>query len=137
MSTDDVITQGIHLYGDVNGAGTMPILIKDNVFDTALIGTDYISSAIFLNTADQSTLGTLSSDVLINDVGNANYTAWLANPTDLGNYTNAGAAYVELREVGQTPSEDTANEYAARDAASASSDILFQQAAYDYSSIIL
>ena len=132
MSTDDVINQGIHLYGDVNGAGTMPILIKDNVFDTALIGTDYISSAIFLNTADQSTLGTLSSDVLINDVGNATYAAWLANSTDLGNYTNTGAAYAELRGVGQT-----ASVYTVRDAASGTSDILFQQAAYDYSSIIL
>ena len=37
-----------------------PILIKDNVFDTASIGSNYESSAIFLNTADQSTLGTLS-----------------------------------------------------------------------------
>ena len=136
MSTDDVINQGIHLYGDVNVAGTMPILIKDNVFDTALIGTDYVSSAIFLNTADQSTLGALSSDVLINDVGNANYTAWLANSTDLGNYTNAGAAYGELRQVGQTASADTANEYTAG-VASANSDILFQQEAYDYSLIIL
>ena len=74
--TGSVINQGIHLYGDVNGAGTSPILIKDNVFDTASIGSNYESSAIFLNTADQSTLGTLKSDVLINDVDNADYAAW-------------------------------------------------------------
>ena len=37
------------------------------------IGSNYESSAIFLNTADQSTLGTLKSDVLINDVDNADY----------------------------------------------------------------
>jgi len=125
----DVITQGIHLYGDVNGAGTSPIIIKDNVFDTASIGSNYESSAIYLNTADQSTLGTLKSDVLINDVDNADYDTWKVNSTDLGNYVTASD---KMYEVGQT-----ASVYTARDAASVNSDILFQQEAYDYSSIIL
>ena len=134
--TGSVINQGIHLYGDVNGAGTSPILIKDNVFDTASISSNYESSAIFLNTADQSTLGTLKSDVLINDVDNADYTAWRINSTDLGSYiaTFSGGDEVsdKLYEVGQT-----ASVYAVRTFADGTSDIGFQEAAYDYSSLIL
>jgi len=129
--TNEVINQGIHLYGDVNGATTYPILIKDNVFDTALIGSNYISSAIFLNTDAQATLGTLTSDVLINDADHTSYTNWLANDTGLGNYTNTGAAYAELRGVGQT-----ASVYTAQDFADGSSDIGFQQVEYNYAPII-
>jgi hypothetical protein len=136
ISTSDVINQGIHLYGDVNGAGTSAILIKDNVFDTASIGSNYESSAIYLNTADQGTLGTLKSDVLINDVDNADYANWRVNSTDLGSYiaTFSGGSEVsdKLYEVGQT-----ASVYAVRTFADGTSDIGFQQAAYDYSSLIL
>ncbi|MDA9324253.1 hypothetical protein N9Q56_01100, partial [bacterium] len=127
--TGSVINQGIHLYGDVNGTGTSPILIKDNVFDTTSIASNYESSAIFLNTADQSTLGTLSSDILLNDVGNAAYTNWQVNSVDLGNYTTSGDA---MRELGQT-----ASVYAVRDFADGTSDVGYQQEAYDYSSIII
>jgi hypothetical protein len=129
ISTSDVINQGIHLYGDVNGAGTLPILIKDNVFDTTSISSNYESSAIFLNTADQSTLGSLSSDVLINDVGNATYTAWQVNSTDLGNYITASD---KMYDIGQT-----ASVYVVRTFADGTSDIGFQEAAYDYSSLIV
>ena len=60
------------------------------------IGSNYESSAIFLNTADQSTLGTLKSDVLINDVDNADYDTWKVNSTDLGNYVTASDKMYEL-----------------------------------------
>ena len=65
------------------------------------IGSNYESSAIYLNTADQSTLGTLKSDVLINDVDNADYDTWKVNSTDLGNYVTASD---KMYEVGQTAS---------------------------------
>jgi hypothetical protein len=126
ISTSDVINQGIHLYGDVNGAGTSPIIIKDNVFDTTSISTNYQSSAIFLNTVNQSTLGTLSSDVLINDVDNADYATWKANSADLGNYITADD---KMYDIGQSASVyGTAN---------ATSGLSFDTDAYDYSSIII
>ena len=127
--TGSVINQGIHLYGDVNAGVTVPILIKDNVFDTTSIASNYESSAIFLNTANQSTLGTLNSDVLINDAGNASYTDWQVNSTDLGNYITASDT---MYDIGQT-----ASLYAVRAFSDATLDIGFQQAEYDYSSLIL
>jgi len=127
--TGSVINQGIHLYGDVNGAGTLPILVKDNVFKTANITSNYESSALFLNTADQSTLGILKSDVLINDAGNSTFNAWIANTTDVGNYATASD---KLYVYGQT-----ASVYAPRDfdEAGNNSDIGFQKDAYDYSAL--
>jgi len=67
--------------------------------------------------------------VLINDVDNADYNTWKVNSTDLGNYITASD---KMYEVGQT-----ASVYAVRTFADGTSDIGFQQAAYDYSSIIL
>jgi hypothetical protein len=98
ISTSDVITQGIHLYGDVNGDGVpLAIVVKNNVFDTE-IPSNYESSAIFLNTAGQGTLGTLRSDVHIYDDDSANYTVWKTS-SDVGNYTDSGM-YV----IGETAS---------------------------------
>jgi hypothetical protein len=138
--TGSVINQGIHLYGDVNGAGTSPILIKDNVFDTASIGSNYESSAIFLNTADQSTLGTLKSDVLINDVDNADYAAWRVNSTDLGNYiaTFSGGYEVsdKLYEIGQTASV-YGTAVATFVDTTGTTELGFQQTAVDYASLIM
>jgi hypothetical protein len=121
-----VINQGIHLYGDVNGEGAIPILVKDNVFKTANITSNYESSALFLNTKDQSTLGTLKSDVLINDAGNSTFNDWIANTNDVGNYATASD---KLYVYGQT-----ASVYAPRDFG-AGSDIGFQKDAYDYSAL--
>jgi hypothetical protein len=132
--TGSVINQGIHLYGDVNGAGTSPILIKDNVFDTDSIGSNYESSAIFLNTANQSTLGTLTSDVLINDAGNANYAAWAGNSTDLGSYATADND--KMYEIGQTASV-YGSAVATFVDTTATTELGFQQTAVDYASLIM
>ena len=131
--TGSVINQGIHLYGDVNGAGTSPILIKDNVFDTDSIGSNYESSAIYLNTADQSTLGTLKSDVLINDVDNADYDTWKVNSTDLGNYVTASD---KMYEVGQTASVYGSVVTTFVDS-TGTTELGYQQSAVDYSSLIM
>ena len=126
ISTDDVINQGILLYGDINEEGTSSIIIKDNVFETTSITENYQSSAIFLDTSAISTIGTLSSDVLITDADNATFTDWQANPTDLGNYKTAGD---KMYDIGQT-----ASVYGTADATSGLS---FQTGSYDYSAIII
>ena len=126
ISTDDVINQGILLYGDINEEGTSSIIIKDNVFETTSIPTNYQSSAIFLDTSAISTIGTLSSDVLITDADNATFTDWQANPTDLGNYKTAGD---KMYDIGQT-----ASVYGTADATSGLS---FETGSYDYSAIII
>ena len=87
-----VLTQGIHLYGDVNGAGSRTILIKNNDFDTSKIAkTSYESTAILLNTEDLSAsgLGKLSSNVTINDTSYDTYANW-ATSSDMGNYNTTG-----------------------------------------------
>jgi len=125
ISTADVINQGILLYGSINEAGTSSIIIKDNVFETTT-PANYQSSAIFLDTSAISTIGTLSSDVLITDADNATFAAWQANPTDLGNYKTAGD---KMYDIGQT-----ASVYGTADATSGLS---FETGTYDYSAIII
>jgi hypothetical protein len=99
-----VITQGIHLYGDVNGAGARTILVKNNDFETSKIAkTSYESTAILLNTEDytSSGLGKLSSNVTINDTTYASYSDW-ATSSDLGNYNTTGD--YKLLVLGETGS---------------------------------
>ena len=92
-----ITTQGIMLYGDVNGAASSGqyIILKNNIFDTALIGkSTYSSDAILINDTDYSSLGLgkLSSDIVIIDTNitggadtAAKYKLWL-NSDNLGNY---------------------------------------------------
>ena len=124
INSGTVINQGIHLYGGVNDAGSKPVLIKNNVFETANISSNYESSAIFLNTAAQTSLGTLSSNVLINDESNADYATWSANSTDLGNYTVSTSD--KLYVLGQTASVYTAD----------NGNLLYQQTGEEYSTLI-
>jgi hypothetical protein len=102
--TGSVVNQGIHLYGDVNGGtGTLPIVIKNNIFDTSTtsIGSNYESSAIFLNTDNLSDLdlGTLSSDIDIFDESSATYDIWVSS-SDVGNYDNAHAGILVIGQSG-------------------------------------
>jgi hypothetical protein len=102
--TGSVVNQGIHLYGDVNGGtGTLPIVIKNNIFDTSTtsIGSNYESSAIFLNTDNLSDLdlGTLSSDIDIFDESSATYGIWVSS-SDVGNYDNAHAGILVIGQSG-------------------------------------
>ena len=129
--TGSVITQGIHLYGDVNGTGTYPILLQNNVFDTSNIGSNYESSAILLNTANVATLGNLTSDVALHDSSNATYELWEANTTDVGNY--AAASNDSLVVVGQPTGTSV---YGVRAAADGTSDIVYSSSDYDYSGLI-
>ena len=141
ISTDDVINQGIHIYGDVNGAGTSPILIKDNVFDTTKITTGYESSAIYLNTADQSSsgLGTLKSDVLINDVDNLDYATWASNETDLGNYKTSdtdGKMY-EIGRISGAAADVYGTAVTTFTDIAGTTELGYQQTAVDYASLIM
>jgi hypothetical protein len=132
--TGSVITQGILLYGDVNGSGSYPILLKNNVFDTTNISSNYQSAAIFLNTdltpENESILGSLTSDVLINDETNLSYDLWVANSDDVGNYAADANDYLVV--VG----EPTGMSVYTVQAASGGSDILYLETGYDYSGLI-
>jgi len=134
--TGSVITQGIHLYGDVNGSGSLPILLKNNVFDTSNITSNYESTAIMLNTESVSTLGSLTSDVTINDVSNDTYILWAANSTDVGNYEtdNTTDTANVLKTVGQPTGTSV---YEVRAASDLTSDILYLDTNYDYTGLIV
>jgi hypothetical protein len=91
--TYDVYTQGIHLAGDVNGAGTGKIAIQNNTFDTDTVAR-YISDGVLIDGSDQSSLslGTLSSDVNIVDSGNTTYSNYIAS-NDFGGYKTGSDQY--------------------------------------------
>ena len=91
--TYDVYTQGIHLAGDVNGAGSLRIAVQNNTFDTATVAR-YISDGLLIDGSDQSSLslGTLSSDVYIVDSGSADYNTYVVS-NDFGSYKTASDQY--------------------------------------------
>jgi hypothetical protein len=91
--TYDVYTQGIHLAGDVNGAGANKIAIQNNTFDTDTVAR-YISDGLLIDGSDQSalSLGTLSSDVYIVDSGNTTYANYIAS-NDFGGYKTGSDQY--------------------------------------------
>ena len=127
-----VITQGIHLYGDVNKTGSQAILIKNNDFDTSKISsTSYESTAILLNTEDLSGLGRLVSDVVINDTTHADYSTW-ANSADMGEYNNTTG--YKLLVWGETGSDPTI--YDVRAFNDSTSDVGYQQVEVTYSTFI-
>ena len=88
-----VYTQGIHLAGDVNGAGTQTygIVLQNNTFDTTDIETSYESTAIYLDGDDHSalSLGTLTSDVYIVENDAATYELAIASSA-FGTYATSG-----------------------------------------------
>jgi hypothetical protein len=91
--TYDVYTQGIHIAGDVNGAGANKIAIQNNTFDTDTVAR-YISDGLLIDGSDQSalSLGTLSSDVFIFDSGNTTYSNYIAS-NDFGGYKTGSDQY--------------------------------------------
>ena len=96
-----IINQGILLYGNVNGAGALPVVIKNNVFQTTDIAAgNYESSAIFMSTTSVSGLGILKSDVSIYDDDSVDYAAWEIS-SDVGNYgTSTNAQILVFGEPG-------------------------------------
>jgi len=91
-----VYTQGIHLAGDVNGAGTETygIVLQNNTFDTTDINSSYASTAIYFDGDDYSalSLGTLSSDVYIVENDEATYAEAIASSA-FGGYAALGDEY--------------------------------------------
>jgi hypothetical protein len=97
--TGDVFTQGILLYGNVNGSGDSSdkIVLEDNIFETGE-PSGYDSAAIYLDndlsTANEAIFGELTEDVYLvdtnggveNGTANANATAWSTDADILGNY---------------------------------------------------
>jgi hypothetical protein len=106
--TGDVFTQGILLYGNVNGSGGSAdeIVLEDNIFETGVPTSGYDSVAIYLNNdlnpddnsegaALVAKFGTLEGDIYLVDTNggvengspNSTEAAWAADGDILGNYT--------------------------------------------------
>ena len=105
-----VYTQGIHLAGDVNGAGTQTygIVLQNNTFDTTDIETSYESTAIYLDGDDHSalSLGTLTSDVYIVENDAATYALAIASSA-FGNYAASDDEYKAVAISSSSVSFDT------------------------------
>jgi hypothetical protein len=105
-----VYTQGIHLAGDVNGAGTQTygIVLQNNTFDTTDIETSYESTAIYLDGDDHSalSLGTLTSDVYIVENDAATYELAIASSA-FGNYAASDDEYKAVAISSSSVSFDT------------------------------
>jgi hypothetical protein len=126
-----IVTQGILLYGDVNEGFSSTgdyLILKDNTFNTDE-PSGYSSSAIYLNDAEVSGIGTLTSDIyLIDTSGNTTYGAWEDDASVVGSGydmdDDAGAS-----TDGTVPlTEETAvsgTDYTVRTSADTGSDIIF------------
>jgi hypothetical protein len=95
-----VYTQGIHLAGDVNGAGSEKIAIQNNTFNTVDLA-GYVSDAILIDNSDQSglNLGTLSSTVYVVDNDYSSMALYGAS-SDFGGYKTANDEYYTLTDSG-------------------------------------
>ena len=120
--TYDVYTQGIHLAGDVNGAGSLKIAVQNNTFDTSTVAR-YISDGLLIDGSDQSSLslGTLSSDVYIVDSGSVDYDTYVAS-NDFGSYKTASDQYEAVSGTNAYASLTPVSD------ATAATDIIYSQA---------